>query len=40
MMGELDRRVIYGAEGFTGEFKKKYETQEVIRSKGRSKKRD
>lgn len=40
MRGELDRRVIYGDEGFTGELKEKYDIQEVIKPKGRPKKRD
>jgi hypothetical protein len=40
MKGELDRRVIYGGKAFTGEVRKKYEIQEVIRPKGRPKKRD
>ena len=40
MRGALDRRVIYGGEAFTGELTKKYEIQEVIKPKGRPKKRD
>lgn len=40
MRGEPDRRVIYGGEAFTGEPKRKYAIQEVIKPKGRSRKRD
>jgi putative transposase len=40
MRGELDRRVIYGGEAFTGELKEIYDIQEVIKPKGRPKKRD
>ncbi len=40
MRGELDRRVIYGGEAFTGELKKRYAIQEIIKPKGRPRKRD
>jgi putative transposase len=39
MRGEMDRRAIYGGEAFAGELKKKYEIEEVIKSKGRPKKK-
>jgi hypothetical protein len=36
---EMDGRVIYGGEAFAGELKKKYEIDEVIKPKGRPKKK-
>jgi hypothetical protein len=38
MRGEMNRRVIYGGEGFAGKLKKMYEMEEVIKPKGRPKK--
>jgi putative transposase len=35
MKGEMDRRVVYGSEGFTEEIKGKYNIQELIKPKGR-----
>jgi len=38
MKGEMDRRVIYGGEGFIKRTKGKYKIEEVIKPKGRPKK--
>ena len=35
MKGEMNRRVVYGSEGFVGEIKGKYRIQELIKPKGR-----
>ena len=35
----MDRRAICGGEAFAGELKKKYEIDEVIKPKGRPKKK-
>ena len=35
MKGEMDRRVVYGSEGFTKKIKEKYNIQEIIKPKGR-----
>jgi len=38
-LGEMNGRAIYGGEAFAGELKKKYEIDEVIKPKGRPKKK-
>ena len=38
MRGEMDRRAIYGGEAFSGELKRKYEIEEIIKPIGRPKK--
>jgi putative transposase len=40
MKGEMDRRAIYGGEAFTGKLKERYAIEEVIKPKGRPKKRN
>lgn len=35
MKGEMNRRVVYGSAGFTGEMTEKYKIQEMIKLKGR-----
>lgn len=35
MKGEMNKRVVYGSEGFTEKIKGKYKIQEVIRQRGR-----
>jgi len=37
MRGEMERRVIYGSEGFVGKLKKAYELEEMIKPIGRPK---
>ncbi|OGP65248.1 MAG: hypothetical protein A2170_04605 [Deltaproteobacteria bacterium RBG_13_53_10] len=39
MRGEMDRREIYGGDAFAGQLKRQYTIEEVVRPKGRPKKR-
>jgi hypothetical protein len=38
MRGEMERRVIFGSEVFTGKLKKSYKMEEMIKPTGRMKK--
>ncbi len=40
MMGEMNRRVIYGGEAFVGSLRKNYGVEGIIRPVGRPKKKD
>ncbi|MGC8810769.1 MAG: transposase [bacterium] len=39
MRGEMNRRAIYGSEGFVGRFKKMYQMEEIIKRIGRPRKK-